>query len=198
MSPRPNFVADERFAALRPALEERLHQVAAGIRPEHFKALCPPLAGQILRDIFQRVGASEGSVWLLDETQQFLVNAFNTGPRAAEVEIQLKLPISEGLLSMVLASEQAYLENEVYKHRRHSKLVDAKLGQVTLAMIAVPFYLLQQCRGVISCVHLGQPGETSGAQFEHAQLTIVQRSSAIVSDLLDYQLLRATVGWKTH
>ena len=193
---RPNFVADERFLPLRPALDERLGQVRLSIRPDHFEGLCPKLALRVIKDAFKRVGASEGSVWLLDEKKEFLVNAYNTGPHAQEVERKLKQPLTEGILSMVIANEQSFVENEVYKNSRHSKLVDQQLHQVTHAMIAAPFYLLKHCCGVISCVHLNKPGETSEARFSNAQLGIVQMAASVASDLIDYMLLRVTVGWK--
>jgi len=196
MAARPNFVADERFLALRSALDERLGQVRASIRPELFAGLCTPVMLRVLGDALQKVGASEGSVWLLDENRQNLVIAYNTGPRAAEIVGKVKQPLTEGIVSMVVASEQSFVENEVYKNRQHSKLVDRQFDQVTEAMIVVPFYLLKHCRGVVSCVHLSEPGEITGAKFTNANLGVIQLAAAVISDLIDYRLLRVTVGWK--
>jgi hypothetical protein len=64
-------------------------------------------------------------------------------------------------------------------------------------MIAVPFYLLGTCRGVVSCVQLKRPGslqpELPGFQPEH--LADVQRATALLSQLLEFRLLSRTVGW---
>jgi putative methionine-R-sulfoxide reductase with GAF domain len=196
MPARPNFVADERFLAMRSALDERLGQVRGSIRPEQFAGLCTPVMFRVFGDALQRVGASEGSVWLLDENRQNLVIAYNTGPRATEIVGRVRQPLTEGIVSMVVSSEQSFVENEVYKNRQHSKLVDEQFDQVTQSMIVVPFYLLKHCRGVVSCVHLSKPGAPTDAKFTNANLGVIQHAASVLSDLIDYRLLRVTVGWK--
>ena len=62
--------------------------------------------------------------------------------------------MSEGIISLVVASEHAFVENQVYKNKSHSAALNKKLGKTTYAMIAVPLYFLNQVRGVISCVQL--------------------------------------------
>jgi hypothetical protein len=74
-------------------------------------------------------------------------------------------------------------------------------------MIVVPFYFLNACRGVISCVQLfnvRREADTTvpvGAiplGFDLEKLNAIKRASLIISDLIDYRLLRITVGWDGH
>ena len=68
----------------------------------------------------------------------------------------------------------------------------------TTALIAVPFYFLRACRGVISCVQLSRPGSQSANSpgFRPKHLDAMQRTASILSNLMEYQLLSCAVGWK--
>ncbi len=123
------------------------------------------------------------------------------------MSVGFKQPLGSGIVSTSLASEQGFAENEVYKHELHSRLLDDKLSLTTYAMIVVPFYFLNACRGVISCVQLfnvrREADETVPAGpippgFDIEQLNLIKRASLIISDLIDYRLLRVTVGWDGH
>jgi hypothetical protein len=98
---------------------------------------------------------------------------------------------------MVFAGEQPFLENEVGKNSQQSKLLDTMLETRTCAMIAVPFYFLQTCRGVISCVQLQPPGSTRPEPpgFRPEDLASIQRTSALLSELIEFRLLSQTIGW---
>jgi hypothetical protein len=197
MSARLNLLPDPAFLDLKTVLLERLERVAAGIHPEQFGSLIDPLMRQTLERGFAEAGAHEGTVWLLDQSAEFLVPAWNSGPHAVRLVGKFKQPLSAGLICMVFSSEQPFLENEVSKNSRQSKLLDSMLGLQTAAMIAVPFYFLRGCRGVVSCVQLkssdpAQP-EPSGFQPEH--LAHIQRSTALLSQLVELKLLSQTIGW---
>jgi len=153
---------------------------------------------------FAEAGADEGTVWLLDQAGEFLVPAWNSGPHADKVVGKFKQPLKAGLICMVFSSEQPFLENEVWKNAKQSKLLDSMLEVQTRAMIAVPFYFLRACRGVVSCVQLNKPGaetsrSTSGAitpnGFRPEHLAHVQRATAVLSQLVELKLLSCTVGW---
>ncbi len=197
MISRLNVLADPAFLDLKTALSERLERLAAGIQPEQFGSLMDTLMTQILERGFADAGAHEGTVWLLDPGNEFLVPAWNSGPNAARLVGQFKQPMYAGLICMVFASEQPFLENEVWKNSQQSKLLDSLLRVQTAAMIAVPFYFLRGCRGVISCVQLKSPistvAEPAGFRPEH--LAHVQRATALLSKLLELKLLSRTVGW---
>ena len=112
----------------------------------------------------------------------------------------IKQPLNSGLICMVFASEQPFLENEVWKNAQQSQLLDRMPGVQTYAMIAAPFYFLQGCRGVISCVQLKTPGsvkaEPKGFRPEH--LSSIQRATAVLSQLIEFRLLSRTVGWSSQ
>ena len=206
MSSRVNFLPDERFLSLRSVLKERLHKMADILTPENIGGILDVRIEGVLRDSFDRVGADEGSLWLLDPEKEHLVIAYNTGAQASEI-VGFKQPVGSGIVSTSLASEQGFAENEVYKHELHSRLLDDKLRLTTYAMIVVPFYFLNACRGVISCVQLFNvrreadqtvPAGPIPPGFAIEQLNLIKRASLIISDLIDYRLLRVTVGWDGH
>lgn len=200
MNVRCNILPEPRFAELGATLQERLAQVAAAITAENFPSLLDPLMRTVLQEGFDCATAHEGTVWLADAAGEFLSPAFNSGPNAGRWVGKFKQPLSSGIISMVFASEQPFIENEVFKNALQSKVLDHNLGVQTHALIAVPFYFLKACRGVISCVQLNHPGAApdslSGFRPEH--LLCVEQTAALLSRLVEYRLLSNTVGWTTE
>ena len=200
---RANFLPEQRFVPLRPALQEHLAKLGAAITPENFLSICDEMVLKLLKETFARISANEGSIWLLDAEKQHLVVAYNSGPNTEKI-MGFKQPVSRGIVSLVVASEHAFVENQVYKNAKHSATLDKKLHKTTYAMIAVPLYFLNEVRGVISCVQLldvmvhgGQvaaTGETPSG-FGPAELNAIQTIAAAVRDLIDYRLLGTAVGW---
>jgi hypothetical protein len=200
---RANFLPEQRFVALRPTLQDYLAKLGAAITPENFLSICDEMVRKLLTDTFARISADEGSIWLLDSEKQHLVVAYNSGPNTEKI-MGFKQPVSQGIVSLVVASEHAFVENQVYKNAKHSKTLDTKLHKTTYAMIAVPLYFLNEVRGVISCVQLldvsvegGQmaaTGETPSG-FGPPELNAIQTIAAVVRDLIDYRLLGTAVGW---
>ncbi len=200
---RTTFLPDERFVVLRPALQEHLGKIGQSITAANFAGVCDGLVFALLHGSFRQVGASEGSIWLLDPEKQHLVVAHNSGPDAAKI-VGFKQPLSEGIVSMVVATEQAFAENEVYKNKKHSPTLDRTLGKTTYAMIVVPFHLLGEVRGVISCVQLlnvrydgegAVPTEGTPAGFAPEHMAVIHQTASVVTDLLDYRLVKAAIGW---
>jgi len=195
MSDRLNLLPDPAFAALKPALAARMAALGAEIHAEQFAHLLDPLLRKILQQGFTEAGAHEGTIWVVDAAGEFLVPAFNTGPHAAEMVGKFKQPLSAGLISMVFATEQPFLENEVSRNAQQSKLLDSQLQVQTHALIAVPFYLLNACRGVVSCVQLKSAGSVQPSGFRPEHLAGVQAATALLTRLIEYRLLSRTVGW---
>lgn len=202
-SVRANFLPEQRFIPLRPALQEHLAKIGNAISPGNFLSICDEMLVKFLTDTFERVSADEGSIWLLDEEKRHLVVAFNSGPNADKI-VGFKQPLNKGIISLVVATEQGFIESNVYKDAKYSADLDKKLHSTTYAMIAVPLYFLKQVRGVISCVQLfdvlvqeGEPvpaGKTpQGFKPEH--LIAVQTAAAVIRELIDYRLLGTAVGW---
>ena len=202
-STRANFLPEQRFVTLRPALQEHLSKLGTAVTPENFLSICDDMLLKLLKETFDRIGANEGSIWLLDSEKQHLVVAFNSGPHTEKI-MGFKQPVSKGIVSMVVASEHPFVENQVYKNAKHSKTLDEKLHKTTYAMIAAPLYFLNEVRGVISCVQLldveihdgkaAPTGETPPG-FGPAELNAIQTIAAVVRDLIDYRLLGTAVGW---
>jgi len=195
MSERLNLLPDPAFVALQPVLAARMATLGAEIQAGQLAHLLDPLLRKILQQGFTEAGAHEGTVWLVDAAGEFLVPAFNTGPHATEMVGKFKQPLSAGLISMVFATEQPFLENEVSRNAQQSKLLDAQLQVQTQALIAVPFYLLDACRGVVSCVQLKSAGAVDPPGFRPEHLASVQAAAALLARLIEYRLLSQTVGW---
>jgi len=202
-SVRANFLPEQRFIPLRPALQEHLTKIGDAISPANFLSICDEILLKLLTDTFERVSADEGSIWLLDEGKQNLVVAYNSGPNSDKI-VGFKQPLNKGIVSLVVASERAFIESNVYKNSKYSAALDEKLHNTTYAMIAVPLYFLSQVRGVISCVQLFdvfvQQGEAVPAGetprgFKPQHLVSIQTASAVIKDLIDYRLLGTAVGW---
>lgn len=188
------------FESLKSELSEHLARVSDNIHAPQFDSLLDPLLRQIVQQGFADAGAHEGTIWLVDELNENLVPAHNTGPQAAQIAGKFKQPLNSGLICMVFASEQPFVENEVSKNVQQSKLLDSLLQTQTCAMIAVPFYLLGKCRGVVSCVQLKQPDsrEAPPPGFRPEHLVSVQRMTALLSLLMEHRILCLTVGWTSE
>ena len=197
MSTRLNLLPDPALERLKPALAERLAAIGASIDAEQFRTLLDPLMRRVLQSGFIEAGAHEGTVWLLDGARENLVAAFNTGPDADKIMRGFKQPLNSGLICMVFASEQPFLENEIRRNAQQSRLLDTMLQTETHAMIAVPFYFLKSCRGVVSCVQRKTPGsgEPDPPGFQPAHLAIIEQTSAALSRLIDFRLLGQVTGW---
>jgi hypothetical protein len=200
---RANFLPEPRFVPLRPALQEHLSKLGAAVTPENFLSVCDEMLLKLLKETFARIGADEGSIWLLDQEKQHLVVAYNSGPNTEKI-MGFKQPVSKGIVSLVVASEHPFVENQVYKNAKHSKTLDEKLRKTTYAMIAAPLYFLNEVRGVISCVQLldveindgkAAPSGDTPPGFGPPELNAIQTIAAVVRDLIDYRLLGTAVGW---
>jgi hypothetical protein len=200
---RANFLPEQRFLPLRPALQEHLAKLGAAISPSNFLSICDEMLLKLLKETFARIGADEGSIWLLDQEKQHLVVAYNSGPNTAKI-VGFKQPLSKGIVSLVVASEHPFVENNVYENIKQDKALDEKLKKLTYAMVAVPLYFLSEVRGVISCVQL-QDGEIRNGKaipkgekprgFGPPELNTIQTIAAVVRDLIDYRLLGTAIGW---
>ena len=186
---------DPRFDELRLTLRQRLEQLVTEIRPAGLGQLLDTTLGQVLADGFQQSGAHEGTLWWLEGED--LVPAFNTGPHAERMVARFRQPLSSGLICMVFATEQPFIENAVHNNTRQSKLLDQLLQVQTWALMAVPFVLLGACRGVLSCVQLKRASseQPDPPGFGNQQLAALQKTASLVSGLLEFKLLSQVLGW---
>jgi len=200
---RANFLPHPELAKRRPLLQDYLAELSRAITPANFLSISGAHVSQILQDTFQHVGADEGSIWLLDNPKTHLIVAYNSGPDA-ETIVGFKQPLTRGIVSMVAATEQPVVENQVFKNAEHSPNLDRITHKTTYAMMVVPFYILEHLHGVVSCVQLtsitsedGRPvlvgNEPLG--FERSNLDSFRKAVGVISQLIDFRLFKQALGW---
>jgi transcriptional regulator with GAF, ATPase, and Fis domain len=187
---------DEMLAALRPQLEIRVREMAHLMAGTAFNDFFDRSVRALAHDCIQRVSADEGTVWMLDESHQYLVPRFNSGPNAEQIVGAFRQPLQTGMIGMVVQTEMPICENDVHHNDRQDKSLDQQLGLKTCAMLAVPLVFASQLRGVISCVKL-KPADSTAADppgFSHADLETLQFNAAVIGQLVEYRLLARCIG----
>lgn len=196
MGKRLIVLPDERLMALRPALLETVRGVAQEVCGEAFGGFLDGAMRSVLVGAFGRVGADEGTVWLLDEGRTALVPRYNSGTHAERFVGRFRQELSAGMISMVAATEQPICENEVWRNARQDRRLDRELEVKTEAMLAVPFYFFSELRGVISCVQLvgGETMEMGPRGFLAEHLHELQEAAGLLSRLMEYRILAQCLG----
>ena len=186
-------LADGRVLALRPhllaAIEEAAREVCGGAFGEFFDGT---MRG-VLVEAFERAGAHEGTVWLLDAERTALIPRFNSGPQAAQFVGTFRQSLRAGMIAMVAATEQPVCENEVCFNARQDRTLDERLNVRTWAMIAVPLHFAGGLRGVISCVKIAGDGPPPPG-FTASHLGGMQRAAAVISRLMEHRLFALCLG----
>ena len=196
MAERLVILPDPRLEPVRLVLPEAVRAAAGLVTPANFENILDPVIHGVLTGSFKQAGAHEGSIWLADEAGENLVIAFNSGANARDLVNRFKQPLASGMISLVFASEQPLCEHDVYRNQSHDPSLDKRLQVRTCSMIAVPFYFAQRTRGVLTCVQLKPAGVESPEPpgFTGESLKAIGLGAAILSRLLDHQLLKAVLG----
>jgi GAF domain-containing protein len=173
-------------------MEEAAQELAEGAFDEFFDGT---MRSAFMEGLAQ-AGAHEGTVWLLDPTQNWLVPRFNNGPNAASFVGHFRQSLQTGMISMVVATEQPICENEVHKNTQQDPTLDRKLGLVTCSMLAVPLYFAGELRGVVSAVRLKRPDATGPdpAGFSPDNLRALQLTADVLERLIEHELLTLSFG----
>lgn len=183
---------DETLAEQAPLIEKAIDRAARNLSPGEFRSLIGAPGISILRSAKETVGAASITIWLADLELKHLV-VTHSDPE--EQLVGWEQPMTEGLISLTYASEQSLCENQVYLNADHSKKVDKKLGHVTTAMIATPFYIAGNLRGVISCVQLKDREEAEDPPgFSARNMNRIRRLSTVAERLVNYRLLTTLLG----
>ena len=194
---RAKLLSNPQFARLGIDLEEHVEAWIQSSNPMETIGLLDEACTDLLAKTFLSVGGSEGTVWLADSAEKFLVAVYNSGPDSENL-VGFEQPIGSGIISLVYAQQQPYCENEIEQSHGHDDTLDRKMHKHTAAMIAVPFYFAFQLRGVVSCVQLEEamPEDigSPSAGFESAQVSELVRAVNTVERIINATLLTAALG----
>jgi len=152
----------------------------------------PAESFELLRDAVKTVGAEDGALWLVDDVARELRPCFSIGEHSGFFLKEIRQPLRSGLISMVFFTENSICEADVASRDEYCPDVDLRLGKKTKAMIAVPVFFAQRCRGVFSAVlfHKASGSAQRGA-FLAADFETLVQAAALWSDLMDSLLAGA-------
>jgi hypothetical protein len=192
---RFTLLPDSRFRKHASALTDRMDQAAKLITRDTFSDFADDLMTTVLEDGFYTADGDEGTLWLVNPRKPELDAVFNNGPTAEKV-LTYSQRLDRGLISMVFSTGQSFCENNISENPKHDKTVDRITGSVTRAMIAVPFYFAQQCRGILSCVQLAdRPRISTRGEFDMDSMREVNRAASLLTRLFDFKLISRIIGY---
>ena len=196
MGERLTVLNDDRLGHLRSIVRSRIRELAGRAGTDAFDEFFDSPMRALVENCFDRIGAHEGTVWLLDEARAYLIPRFNTGPNAASFVGRFRQSVRAGMISMIVSTELPLCENEVSKSKQQDKSLDQKLGLQTCAMLATPLYFAGELRGVISAVQLRAPvaGEAEPPGFSPQHLETLQLTASLLGRLIEQQLLSLSIG----
>ena len=190
-----DYIPDDRLLAAGERVLSQLRDGAAAIDadPARTSEWLDDAAAAVIGMACRAAGADDGSVWLADSSAEALVAVFSLRGEAGGL-LGFRQPLSEGLVSMVFATEQPICLGGVRGDPRHSGKADSRLGQETCAMIAVPLAFAGEVRGVISCVRLaGLPGGRRG-DFSADDLGFLRTAANAARRLIDFRFITKPLG----
>ena len=150
-----------------------------------------PCAGgfDLLRDAVTATDADEGALWLVDDVKRELRPCFSIGQHSKILLNEIRQPLTSGLISMVFFTEDSICEAEVGRRSEYCPDVDSRLGAKTKAMIAIPVFFAQRCRGVFSAVLFEvSPQVTHKEAFLHSDFETLSQAATLWGELMDSQL----------
>ncbi|MEP6670592.1 MAG: GAF domain-containing protein [Chthoniobacter sp.] len=196
MGERLTVLNDDRLGHLRTIVRTRLRELAGRVGTGSFDEFFDSTMRALVVDCFQAIGAHEGTVWLLEESRNYLIPRFNTGPNAASFVGRFRQSVRAGMISMIVSTELPLCENDVSKNQQQDKSLDQKLGLQTCAMLATPLYFAGELRGVISAVQLRSPNSADPEPpgFSPRHLETLQLTATVFARLIEQQLLSLAIG----
>jgi len=128
-------------------------------------------------------------LWLVDDLKLELRPCFSIGSHSDIFLKEIRQPLSSGLISMVFFTEDSICEAEVGRRGEYCPDVDSRLGAKTKAMIAIPVFFAQRCRGVFSAVLFEASSQiTQKETFLHSDFETLSQAALLWSELMDSQL----------
>ena len=120
----------------------------------------------ILEEAVTVLGASAGSIALLDETSSLVFKAV-VGP-SSEKLVNVKVPPGYGLIGWVAQNAKSVRVDDVRKDPRFYRGIDQTTGLTTLNVIAVPLFISRQVIGVLELIN------KADGKFDEEDLTVVE------------------------
>ncbi|MDF2376810.1 MAG: GAF domain-containing protein [Verrucomicrobiales bacterium] len=191
---RTRLLRNAEFNRLGGDLIEHLESWISTGTPTDLIGLFDEVAISLLREAFAHVGGCEGTVWLADSEEKYLIASYNSGDDADSL-IGFEQPIGSGIISMVFSQQQPYCENDIQASNGHDDTLDRKMSKHTTALLAVPLYFAFGLRGVISCVQLEEVENGVGKNgFSSADIEALALVSNVVERLVNETLLSSALG----
>ena len=190
---RLSLLKNSKFHQLGTDVEKHIESWIEAGDPTEIAELLDGVCLSVLTSVFNRIGGSEGTLWIANQTEGKLVAALNSGPNASDI-VGFEQPIGSGIISMVYAQQQPYCENEISSEAGHDDTLDRQIDKSTRAMVAVPFYFAFGLRGVVSCVQLQSKGSPEPKGFESADVEEMVKAGNNVERLLNGKLLAVALG----
>ena len=191
MNPHSRLLPDPELEEVGDRVTRALEAYSKRLLPSDLVALIDAPIESVLENVRVNIAADSVGIWLADESREnlefVLVNPVDTRI------IGRKQALAEGFISLVFASERPICENRVAEDERHSKEIDSVIGEITEAMLAVPFYVGGTLCGVISAVRC-RGGGSSGEAFTSADLHVIQRSAVVLERLINLALAKTILG----
>lgn len=120
----------------------------------------------ILEEAVRVLGASAGSIALLDETSSLVFKAV-VGP-SSEKLVNVKVPAGHGLIGWVAQNSKSVRVDDVRRDTRFYRGIDQTTGLVTLNVIAVPLLIARRVIGVLELMNKIE------GKFDEEDLTVVE------------------------
>lgn len=190
------FTTDPELEGAAPRLTQAMENLAATLQPMRFARLLDDVVRAQMDGTFQRIHASEGSLWLRDVAEKNLITVYNTGPHADRIVLEHLQPLDRGIVSMVYETGKPFLGADVHRSGKQDKTLDTALGVQTCAMVAVPLRFAGLTRGIVNAVKLKPAASTdpdplpfAGDATQHMQLL-----AETLERLIDLKLVRICLG----
>lgn len=195
MLERLSLLPSPEFEKLTPLLSERVVRSALILNDRNLGSFLDSTMKDLLRRAFEKVGAHEGAVWLVDSAGKNLVICHAWGSRS-EMVLGFQQPVDKGIVSMVFATEQPFCENKVYANRLQARAIDEKLGMLTCSMIAVPLMFARSLRGIVSCIRVKEDAAAPDPEgFPPDALGEMQFATHVLGKLIEFELVGLITGW---
>ena len=173
-----NAALREEILRLRRFIDSMQNLMEAVEQPLPEAELMELLHG-VLRNALQTIGASDGSLLVLDEDSNELVFVITHGDIANEQLSWRRLPRREGIAGWVASNRRATIVNDAQADDRFYPAMDRDLGFKTQSVLAAPFIGGGRVLGVIEILN-----KRNGKLFSVGDQTLLTLMCRFAGELL--------------